>query len=431
MRFARTWLNFAARRTGRPLFSSLKSVALRHLEHKQPGAVGFVERLKVFVKLNYLLLSLPFRLRRDPSKTLLLLNVPDRSSAERRYFIRKFDREAPDEAAIAHYDPYLPGDRLIYRRLTLRKCWHLAQAAGLIWRGGFADLFSRIKARPNWHLHAAQLLLQQILFHDPDSRIVLFFCYYAQTYLSSYVAAALLDDYAPTVVASNSILFENNRYLYHPDLRLRLCSRLQVPEVASYRALGWMQVREAELWGLEEVLRIDAVPQTAPTVDIGLFSSGFWARTETGWRVADIAAIRRGDYHGNRWFRIFWEMLELVAELKRERPGLVVKVYLHPYERRLHAEHGITPPYLPLLDANGIRYELVGGDSLQQFYESRIGLSSQSTIVFDRIHYGLLGFYYAGREAWQPIAPEFLGEYADMGFKTADELRVKLLACLD
>jgi hypothetical protein len=430
MRFARTWLKFAARRTGRPLYSSLKSVALRHLEHKQPQAVGFRDRLTVFIRLNYLLLSLPFRLRRAPGKSLLLLNVPDRSLAERRYFLQKFDPEMPETDAIAHYDPYLVTDTLIYRCMTLRKAGHLLRAAGLIWRGGFADLFSRVKASPNWHFNAAQLLLQQILFHDPDSRIVLFFCYYAQTYLSSYVAAAILGDYRPTIVASNSILFENNRYLYHPDLRLCLCSRLQVPEVASYRALGWMRLREAELWGLEEVQRIDPVPVTAPTVDIGLFSSGFWARTETGWRVSDVAAIRRGDFHGNRWFRIFWEMLEVVAELKRERPELVVKVYLHPFERRLLAEHGIPPPYLPLLDANGFRYELEGGDSLQQFYEARIGLSSQSTIVFDRIHYGLIGFYYAGREAWQPIAPEYLGEYEEMGFKTTAELKTKLLACL-
>jgi hypothetical protein len=430
MRFASTWLRFAARRTGRPLWGSLKSVALRHLEHKRPAAASFKDRLMVFAKLHYMVLSLPFRMRRDPSKSLLLLNVPDRSLAERLYFIRKFDTEAPEEAAIAHYDPARPVDRLVYRRMTLRKVFHLLQASWLIWWGGFFHLFSRVKARPEWHIFAAQLLHQQILFHDPDSRIIFFFCYYAQTYLSSYVASAILGDYQPIIVASNSILFENNRYLYHPDLRLQLCSRLQVPEVENYRALGWMQLKEAPLWGLEEVHRIDTVPPSAPTLDIGLFSSGFWARTENGWRVSDIEAVRRGDYHGNRWFLIFRWMLEVVAELKQERPALTVKVYLHPHERRLLADHGIAPPYLPLLQANGFLYNLEGEDSLQKFYEARIGLSSQSTIVFDRIHYGLPGFFYAGKERWQPIAPQYLGEYAAMGFQSREDLKAKLRACL-
>jgi hypothetical protein len=430
MRFARTWLNYAARRKGGSVYAAVKSVGIRHLEHKQAAPVGFSVRLKVFARLNLLLLSLPFRLRRDPSKTLLLLNVPARSFDERRYFIRKFADAVPEDGAIAHYDPQSARDPLLYRRLTWRKVLCLARAARLIWWAGLRDLGSRVKAQPQWHIPAAQLLLQQILFHDPDSRMVFFFCYYAQTYLSTYTAAAMLPDYRPTIVASNSILFENNRYLYHPALRLALCSCLQVPEVAAYRAKSWMVLREATLWGLEEVQRIDAVPVTAPTVDIGLYSSGFWARTETGWRVSDIAAIRRGDFHNNRWFRIFWEMIELAAALKHERPGLRVKVYLHPYERRLFADHGIAPPYLALLDANGLMYELEGGDSLQQFYEARIGLSAQSTIVFDRIHYGMIGFYYAGIERWQPIAPAYLGEYQAMGFKTIPELEAKLRSSL-
>lgn len=426
MRFALTWLKFAARRTGRPLWPSLKSAALRHLEHKRPERPTFKQRLMVFAKLNYMVLSLPFRMRRDPSKTLLLLNVPDRSRAERVYFVRRFDKAAPEEAAIAHYDPARPVDRLVYRRMSLRKAWQLTQASWLIWWGGFWALFARTKTRPEWHIFAAQLLHQQILFHDKDSRVVLFFCYYVQTYLSSYLASVLVPGYRPTIVASNSILFENNRYLYHPDMDFKLCSCLQVPEVGIYRQLGWMTFQEPEMWGLEEVRRIEQVPPSTATIDIGLFSSGFWARTEKGFRVADKEALSRGDYLGNRWFKIFWWMLEVVAELKRERPELSVKVYLHPHERTIFHDFGIAPPYLAMIQEAGFMYNLEGEDSLQKFYESRIGLSSQSTIVFDRMHYGLIGMFYAGQEEWQPIEPKYLGEYAANGFLSREDLKAKL-----
>jgi hypothetical protein len=430
MRFADAWLKGSgSQKDGRHL-SSLKSVCLRFLEHKTAGPVGFLPRFLLFARLNLLILTLPFRLRRAPGKTVLMLNVLPSAHAQRSYFLSRFLQDCPPADKIGSYSPLAFKDRLVHDGITAKQWGQLLRACRLIWWSGCMDLFSKHPIKCYWHLLASQMLLQQLLFNGKDRRVVLFFAFYPQTFLSAFAASAIADDYHPIIVSSNSILFENNRYLHLPQADLKVCSKVLVPETQSYQKMGWMTLRSVELWGLEEVDRLDTIPVSAPSIDIGLYSSGFWARTANGWRVGDLDRIRAGEFVENRWYQVFAGMLQTVAELKQAHPQLRVKVYLHPYERHLHKQHGIDPPYLGLVRENGFEIEFEGKDSLTLFYEPKIGLSSQSTIVFDRLHYGLEAFYYSGKEDWMPINAAYLGEYRNNGFQDLGELRKKLEACL-
>lgn len=428
MRFATTWLRFVARRKPYPLLSLQKSVALRFLEHRSAAPVPKVERLKVFVKLNLRLLLLPFRLQRRRGVKTLLLNIADNDRERRMYFATKY--AGSDPATTVNYNPGGQDDVLFHDGLSLRRLMLLWRAGWLIWKGGLADLLGKGKVRPVWHLYAANLLLQQILFHGEGREVIFFFCYYPQTYLTALVAGVLLRDYHPIMVTSSGIQFENNRYHYNPAARCRYCSRVQAPEITHYERMGWMRFHDKALWGLEEVNMLDGLEQTQPTVDIGIFCSGFWARTERGWTIADLDGLRRYAYNDHRWYQVFLGILETVIAVKQAQPHVTAKVYLHPFERRLWRENGIAPPYLDRLEEAGILYEYDGPNSLSQFYESRIGVSTQSTIVFDRMHYGLDSLFYAGKEAWQPIAPQYLGEFQQFGFKDFKELRNKLCKLL-
>jgi hypothetical protein len=210
-----------------------------------------------------------------------------------------------------------------------------------------------------------------------------------------------------------------------------ICSKVLVPEIETYHQKGWLRVAERSLWGLEEVELIDQVPVRNPTYHIGMYSSGFWARTENGWRVHDLERIRSGEFLQNRWYHIFLDMLAVVADLKAMHPRLKVKVYPHPFELGLLNQHGMVPPYVAFAQAAGFDVQLEGDNSLDDFYESKIGLSSQSTIVFDRMHYGIENYYYAGKEHWMSVEATYLGEYARYGFRDMADLRQKLIDSLD
>jgi len=63
---------------------------------------------------------------------------------------------------------------------------------------------------------------------------------------------------------------------------------------------------------------------------------------------------------------------------------------------------------------------------LERFYEAKIGLASQSTIIFDRLHHGLDSYFYAGKENWTSIDMRYLGEFSRFGFGSSEELKDKL-----
>lgn len=407
------------------------STAFRLQGKTREQAFPWKVQIGFLAKMCLLLFTLPFRLRRDPKLQVILYNVgstPD----QRLYFYRKFQNpDLPDHAVRTVHNDRL-AEPLYYTRLGRTQISRLFRAAWILWRGTFRSVWAPSRVNPHWKLRFANLLLQQVLFHQEGHDQLLYFCYEPETYLSALIASVIVPDYRPQVVASNSLLFRDNRYLFNPRLDFRLCSRIQVGETDIYRRLGWMQVRSVTLWDLEEAMLYDQVPATPPTYDIGIYSSGGWARTHDLWRAADMNILRRGGYLDNPMYLQLLVILDVVTTLKKERPGLRVAFYLHPHELRLLHKNDVRPPYLPILDANGIDYSLEGQNSILGIYGPRIGIAVSSTILFDRMHLGLRSFYYAGTAIKNGLIDvRYLGDYAQYGYTDAGELREKILGELE
>jgi len=374
-----------------------------------------------------LILSIPLRLRKRPDLKVILYNAADKPQ-RRIYYYRKYaglGQSLPDNSILAvSHERFL--SPLYVQKLGWKQIRRLLKAAALLSWATFSSTFTRTRVFPHWKLKFANMLLQQVAFFGDDTDQMLFYCYEPDTYLSSLTASALMPGYNPKVGSSNSLLFRDNRYLYHPNLDLKLCSRIQETESKFYMELGWMKVGNMELWGLEEADVMDNLKRAESTVDIGVYSSGFWARTELGWRVEDVERIRRGEFLGNRWYRILLDILDACAALKRDYPQLKVKVYPHPLELTLLRNHDIVMPYAEFVQREGFELSLDGDNSLERFYEAKIGLASQSTIIFDRLHHGLDSYFYAGKENWTSIDMRYLGEFSRFGFGSSEELKDKL-----
>jgi hypothetical protein len=390
---------------------------------KQPWP--WTTNLLFFLRMWLLVMTIPLRLRR--AKAAVAIQYNDGVDRERRlyYFKKHAALDCRDDQVLSGHPDGI-WDKLYFKELTLGKCWLLWRIGWMLQWAAFMGLFKPTRVNPHWKLRFAQLLLQQVLFHAPGRQQLLYFCYEPETYLSAFVAAALLPDYAPQIVSSNSVLFRDNRYLYHPRLQLRICSQFQTEEVAAYVALGWIQVASVTLWGLEEENVFDRLPRTAPTYDLGVYSSAGWARTHDLWRAADMGILRKGGYLQNPLYRQLERILEVVCPFKQSH-DIRVKFYLHPHEVHLLKQHGIKPPYLDLLDTYGIDYALDGKSTIENLYEARVGLAVSSTLLFDRMHYGLRSYYYGGHEIPDfTIDNRFMGSYVQYSFTNQDELRALL-----
>lgn len=411
---------------------ALKSTVLRIDGKTAPKPYPWKYQLKLFLSITRLLLTLPFRMRSGKGLQALYYDQVQgpEGMAQRRYFLRKYAGLGGEDSQIQTFAVQGDFPKVYVNGMGPSKLWQLHRLAWRLFWAAFCDLFKPSRVHWYWKFQFANSVVQQVLFHAPGKQQFLFFSYEAHTYLSALVASHLLSDYQPVIVASNSILFRDNRYNYNPRAHLKLCSRVQEAETHHYQNLGWMRFKSVTLWGLEESKVIDALPPTQPRYDIGIYSSGCWARTKDFWRAEDLNAVRAYKYIDNPMYLYFLPIMQEVIALKHAL-GLKVKVYFHPFEARLFYKDGIRPPYIDLLEANGVDYEVEGKSSLDNFYESRIAVSVSSTIIFDRLHYGLPAYYYAGDGIPRyTIADQYIGRFRDYRFVDLKEMRAKLVAAL-
>ena len=405
-----------------------KSAAIRMDGKVADAPYPWKYQFKLFVSILLALWSIPFRLRSARNARLIYydnVNSPQ-SLAQRRYFLKKHLRiDAPDEALLL-CDGQSAFPPIYFNKLSLAKAWTLHRIAWrLVW-AAFAGLFGKTRVHWMWKRTLAHSLIQQLAFHDPEKPQVFFFSYEPHTYLGSFIGSHLIPRHHPILISSNSLLLRGNRYQYNPKVDFKLCSTVLQEESACYIQNGWMEFRSVETWGLEEALVLDQIPPEEPTVDIGIYSSGSWARTMDLWRSGDIEQIRAYAYLANPMYTRFLPILEAIVTLKKET-GCSAKVYFHPFEKMLMDKHGIVPPYLKLLEENGILYEQEGKTSLENFYESRIGVSISSTILFDRLHMGLASLYFDGAGIpMYTIAEQYMGKYRDLCFHDMEELKEKI-----
>lgn len=385
-------------------------------------------QFKLFLSILLSLWTLPFRLRSGSRFSALYFDnvLSPEGVARRKYFLQKHLLKGIPDEAILPYNGQSAFPPVYFNQLGFRKLWAVHRIAWRLLWAAFTGLFAPSRVHWLWKRQFAHYLIQQALFQHPDKPQVLFFSYEPYTYLSTFLASHLLRGHHPSIVSSNSVLLRGNRYQYNPKVDFRLCSRFQEEETKHYLGHGWMKFRSIELWGLEEAKVFDQIPKKEPQVDVGIYSSGSWARTPNLWRSGDIAKIRAYSYLDNPMYVKFLPILEAIAELRQET-DITAKVYFHPFEVMLMEKHGIRPPYLDLLIENGIGYEQEGKSSLDNFYESQIGVSISSTMLFDRLHYGLQSLYFDGTGIpMNTISEQYMGKYQEFCFHDIVELKEKI-----
>jgi hypothetical protein len=199
-----------------------------------------------------------------------------------------------------------------------------------------------------------------------------------------------------------------------------LCNPYQEFELQSYASMG--RFGDSILWGPEDIgdlLRYSARrPRDGVARVLGVYTQGFWLRRELGIIKPDLG-------------RAYAELEDRVLECasKMVRGGFATEVLLlpHPLERRHHdrtAEH-----YSGMLVGRGVRLLLDDhASSADTFDDVGLGLTTFSTVGFDRLYCGFKTLFYVGDTAlvdWSVESP-----FHGLFLKTTESLHSAVIDAL-
>lgn len=244
----------------------------------------------------------------------------------------------------------------------------------------------------------------------------------------SYVMATFFDrrtSLRPILIYQSQPLAFNLSQL-HLEVPVVLTSRVNLPEVEYFRRRGSFKASDVRYCPQERLAERVGRQPTEAVYDIGFFASGDWARLD-GRYWGPMERVRTGAFRGNP-FEVHAErvLAALVDYAHSRRRSL--RIYLHPYERRLANEHGIQPPFRHLADGELVTIDDAPGTSRGAFYECDVAVALRSSAIWQRIDVGLERslIYVFGDPALDNFVPESLGPYQANLFGSVEELEAKL-----
>jgi hypothetical protein len=188
------------------------------------------------------------------------------------------------------------------------------------------------------------------------------------------------------VAANLSIMAISSRIsrYFDIDCTVLMGTHVQEEEVRYLQEIGDFRAARIVYTGSEYIKDFVSLQRTAPSIDIGFFSSGEWARDDGRYRVSDISRIRGGEFITNKSSAVMMDVLRALAELSRQK-NLRLRIYLHPYERTLLSQYGISPPFASLIDDRLIDMDSSRESSRMKIFEPFAGVSLQSSIIWQRL----------------------------------------------
>lgn len=187
------------------------------------------------------------------------------------------------------------------------------------------------------------------------------------------------------LVASSSPLSFYHRVLIGDSLKV--CHPYQVDEFQHYGQLGTCQ--SCELWSPETFYRLEAHYKGRSLDEhfdtVGVYTQGALLRDRLGTLNKEFAskAIERET-----------ELLEMVSAYAKDHPRVQFIVFPHPMERRHYSETG-EHQFEGIVRLPNVTVDFSSAkDSTLQFDRVGLGLTTLSSIGFERIYIGLRTIFY-------------------------------------
>lgn len=291
----------------------------------------------------------------------------------------------------------------------------------------FLSLFDCRKIPFRHLIHAWNICIEVLLSQSYIDNIYIYYLPHHNNYL---VGAFINKNKIATLnlmLGSNDMFI--HRYLYFDLSHIFFMSKIQEEEWSYYRKKGEVLAKTEVYIGSGDICEFVDDQNMKEIVDIGFFSTGYWARSKTGQRVGTLGQIDNNKKQGNVGYeyekRIFLTILDYAKE-----HNLSVKYYPHPYEREIWRAYGLLPPLSEYVDDITVFCDdMELQNSHKALGEPVVAVSGFSSSIFQRIDRGykynlLLQFDRIIGEKMFEI--DSMGSYKDIFFIDMDELIFKL-----
>jgi hypothetical protein len=247
-----------------------------------------------------------------------------------------------------------------------------------------------------------------------------------------YLQALVLSQYTNvTYITGSTPFYYNRRYVFLPEVKLISSSAVQYTEIKSLIKERKIIVKDLDL-GTPMFDESALIKYKKFIYDIGIYSSGIWARSRKLRRLYNKKTILTNDYNEDPLYNKFLRILEVVGSLVKKRK-VKAKLYFHPHEKHLYHSQGIKPPYLKILKENKIDFSFRDKNSTLLLREAKIGVALLSTIIYERLDLGLEGYLYHNPNEdliANIFKPSLLGEFKKYFFKNSKDLKQKIIESL-
>jgi hypothetical protein len=248
---------------------------------------------------------------------------------------------------------------------------------------------------------------------------------------SSYLSAKILGRNKKInvfYIYTSGILYESCRYDSFENVNIILGSKLQMSEINYYQKKGWMKLKNCniQIWGIDTIEIVNKFSKEKK-YDIGVYSSGEWARPDGFLRGSNIEKIKKYDYCNNKYYEYFEKILNVLEEKEYEK--YCIKIYFHPFEKELMLKYKIFPPFFDELQKRK-NFVLDLDSNISNFFEAKLGITVFSSITFDRLNYDLDTLFFMPKKREKRfigLPPrKVLGLYDRYIYSSIDEFRIKL-----
>ncbi len=293
---------------------------------------------------------------------------------------------------------------------------------------GIYSLFDKKQISLSWLIIVLNYMINVELLKSSINETYFFKGRYRITsHLPALLISYLHKNIEINVSLGNTPLFAYSRYNYIRNANLIVQNPLIYEEALQFMKKKWFNAKRIYL---ENEYGYKNINKSASRYDIGIYSSGFWARDSSFRRKqpSDIDYLKnKQDLTNNLPYNYFVEILTGIIDLKKQYPHLKIKIYTHPHERILSSSpYNLFPPYYNMAKKNDIIVDLEGESSMDKIYEPKIGISIMSTIAFERFNLGLISYILTNDYTKKFYDPIYYGKYSKYFFHNIEELTNKL-----
>lgn len=374
------------------------------------------DRIKFYLKTVLLLFAIRFKKRKAAGNGVYFIEHDfDKETTEaRKEYINHFYKK---ESTFIYYKKDICvssfGDFLKFIKLYFRFSFM-----------AFLSLFdcSRIPLYQVFPIFGDILMLEML-----DVKELFFFNQHSLSHYLVHLYLARRKDIQVFYNLGNSSLYDLKRYGYFNRASLVFASKIHMDEFSSYEKIGWIKQDECRsfVWGNEFAGAILKMEKELK-YDLGYFSTGIWAVNDNLAQEHDLEVLKSGELlKTDHWKRVD-AVLKVLVEIARKHKK-TLKLYLHPYEKKLALEHGIYPPYWEYVDNELIFATDPAGETRSNFFEAKIGITYFSSIFYDRMNYDLPTYFYCSPELPATRFGVYLKSYAYLQFSDAESLKEKIL----